>query len=142
LREHEHSPPPELQCWGTSSAGRHEAPFDTVLIFENYPVDEALRQTVRGKVSFSDVGNRGQTSYPLTGVIIPRETLTLRLEYSGAVFDARAIELLVERFERTLLQLGKDADACLGDVVAAGTAGMPAPGISRSDADWSHSHAV
>jgi len=142
LREHEHSPPPELQCWGTSSAGRHEAPFDTVLIFENYPVDEALRQTVRGKVSFSDVGNRGQTSYPLTGVIIPRETLTLRLEYSGAVFDARAIELLVDRFERTLLQLGKDADACLGDVVAAGTAEVPVPGISRSDADWSHSHAV
>ena len=119
LREFEHAPPPAVQCWsGTGGDGEEAAPFDTVLIFENYPVDDALRRTVRGQVSFSDVGNRGQTSYPLTAVIVPRDTLTLRLEYARAVFDDAAMQALVADFERLLLRLASNGQATLGQLLA------------------------
>ncbi len=101
LRQHEHAPPPALQCW----SGRADAPFDTVLVFENYPVDEALRHSERGGLSFRDVGNRGRTSYPLTLVVVPRDTLTLRLEYSGAVFTAAAVTALADALVDAILTL-------------------------------------
>ncbi len=141
LREHEHAPPQALQCWGLSTGQSDKekaAPFDTVLIFENYPVDEALRQTVRGAVSFSDVGNRGQTSYPLTAVIIPRDTLTLRLEFSRAVLDERGVEDLVSNFESLVMRLSSDRDSPLRDVVTDALSHREAPPGSPIPGNASH----
>ena len=41
LREHEHTPLFEIQRWAARSG---EALFDNILVFENYPVSEALEQ--------------------------------------------------------------------------------------------------
>ncbi len=84
LREFEHVPPAWLQSWAIDE---HAAPFDSMLIFENYPVDSTLRETERGRLRFSDVDNRGQMSYPVTVIVIPRETLTVRVEYDRAALD-------------------------------------------------------
>nr|WP_315591460.1 non-ribosomal peptide synthetase [uncultured Cupriavidus sp.] len=84
LREFEHAPPAWLQSWAIDD---NAAPFDSMLIFENYPVDSTLRETERGRLRFSDVDNRGQMSYPVTVIVIPRETLTVRVEYDTAALD-------------------------------------------------------
>jgi len=90
-RQHEHAPPPDLQSW---TGG---APFDSVVIFENYPVDEALWQSERATLSFRDVGNRGRMSWPLTLVVVPRETLVLRLEYAGGLLRRDDVTALADR---------------------------------------------
>ncbi|WP_109107603.1 non-ribosomal peptide synthetase [Azospirillum sp. TSO35-2] len=104
-RQHEHAPPPALQCWTDPAA----APFDSVMVFENYPVDDALRQSERGALSFRDVGNRGRTSYPLTLVVVPRDTLTLRLEHAGARFRAADIGALADRLVARLEEVAGPA---------------------------------
>jgi amino acid adenylation domain-containing protein/non-ribosomal peptide synthase protein (TIGR01720 family) len=100
-RQHEHSPPPDRQCW-TDPEG---APYDSLMIFENYPVDDALRQSERAALSFRDVGNRGRMSHPLTLVVVPRDTLTLRLEHSGARFRAADIAALADRLIVEVMRL-------------------------------------
>ncbi|PWC73068.1 hypothetical protein TSH100_31460, partial [Azospirillum sp. TSH100] len=90
-RQHEHAPPPDLQSWtGT-------APFDSVVIFENYPVDDALWLSERATLSFRDVGNRGRMSWPLTLVVVPRDTLVLRLEYAGTLLRRADVTALANR---------------------------------------------
>ena len=95
-RQHEHAPPPALQCWTDPAS----APFDSIMIFENYPVDAALRQSERATLSFREVGNRGRMSYPLTLVVVPRDTLVLRLEYAGALFRPQDSAALVDGLVR------------------------------------------
>lgn len=90
-RQHEHAPPPDLQSWTAA------APFDSVVIFENYPVDEALWQSERATLSFRDVGNRGRMSWPLTLVVVPRDTLVLRLEYAGGLLRRADVAALADR---------------------------------------------
>jgi len=68
MRQHEQAPPPAIQGWSDPPA----APLDTLMLFEHYPVDEALWHEVRGDLAFSDVGSRGGTSYPLTMIVVPR----------------------------------------------------------------------
>ncbi|MNT29589.1 Chondramide synthase cmdD [compost metagenome] len=118
LRETEHAPPAWLQSWAAGSDDTAQAPFDTMLIYENYPVDSTLRETERGALRFSDVDNRGQMSYPVTAIVIPRETLTLRVEFDTAALDHAAAQDLARQCMSLLLALPALADATLAELPA------------------------
>ncbi|MBP0637133.1 non-ribosomal peptide synthetase [Cupriavidus sp. AcVe19-6a] len=118
LRETEHAPPAWLQSWAAGSDDTAQAPFDTMLIYENYPVDSTLRETERGALRFSDVDNRGQMSYPVTAIVIPRETLTLRVEYDTAALGHPAAQDLAGQCMALLLALPALADATLAELPA------------------------
>ncbi|BDB27750.1 amino acid adenylation domain-containing protein [Cupriavidus sp. P-10] len=118
LRETEHAPPAWLQSWAAGSDDTSQAPFDTMLIYENYPVDSTLRETERGALRFSDVDNRGQMSYPVTAIVIPRETLTLRVEFDTAALDHAAARDLARQCMSLLLALPALADATLAELPA------------------------
>ncbi|MCY1222799.1 Linear gramicidin synthase subunit D [compost metagenome] len=118
LRETEHAPPAWLQSWAAGSDDTAQAPFDTMLIYENYPVDSTLRETERGALRFSDVDNRGQMSYPVTAIVIPRETLTLRVEFDTAALDLAAAQDLARQCMSLLLALPALADATLAELPA------------------------
>ncbi|HEC0172797.1 TPA: amino acid adenylation domain-containing protein, partial [Pseudomonas aeruginosa] len=62
LREHEHTPLYDIQRWAGHGG---EALFDSILVFENFPVAEALRQAP-ADLEFSTPSNHEQTNYPLT----------------------------------------------------------------------------
>ena len=52
LREHEHTPLADIQRWlGWSGEGA----FDTILVFENYPLGRMLREAPPGGLHLSDV---------------------------------------------------------------------------------------
>ncbi|MFP3499019.1 condensation domain-containing protein, partial [Pseudomonas sp. SIMBA_059] len=60
VREYEHTPLNEVQRW-VGLGG--ESLFDNVLVFENYPVSEALQQGAPQGLRFGEVANREQTNY-------------------------------------------------------------------------------
>ncbi|MEV4613129.1 amino acid adenylation domain-containing protein [Kitasatospora sp. NPDC049258] len=64
----------------------HGTLFDTLLVFENYPVDPA-QLTARG-LAVAGIGNRGATHYPLTVLTLPGEAPQLTVEYRPDVFTA------------------------------------------------------
>jgi len=102
LREHEHTPLFEIQRWA-GQAG--EALFDNILVFENYPVSEALEQANPAGIHFANLHNHEQSNYPLTLSASLGERLKLHFNYDRQAFAARAIARLHGQLCQLLLQM-------------------------------------
>ncbi|MEZ5151350.1 amino acid adenylation domain-containing protein [Rhodococcus zopfii] len=102
VMDHQHVGLPDVQ----RAVGLGEL-FDTLLVFENYPVDrDALEQAQRdGGVRVASVDGTDATNYPLVLVAGLQDTLHLGLEYQRAVFGDRDAEVLGERLVRILDRL-------------------------------------
>ncbi|OBK50780.1 non-ribosomal peptide synthetase, partial [Mycobacterium sp. 1081908.1] len=85
----------------------NEALFDTLFVYENYPLDTSATSNVPG-LSISAISGREFNHYPLTLLVIPGPQLTLRVEYATEVFTAASIELLAERLQRVLAAMCAD----------------------------------
>ncbi|WP_178118564.1 amino acid adenylation domain-containing protein [Pseudomonas sp. SZ57] len=113
LREHEHTPLYEIQRWARSAG---EALFDTILVFENYPVSEALQQAAPPGLVFGGLYTQEQTHYPLTLVVNLGETLTLRFSYAREAFSEQHMAQLSAHFQQVLQALAHDSQAALGEL--------------------------
>ena len=76
--------------------------FDTLVVFENYPVDRSGVSTDAAGLQVSHVTGHDATHYPLTLMAVPGETLELRFDYRGDLFDRASIEALSGRLVRLL----------------------------------------
>ncbi|WP_109752317.1 non-ribosomal peptide synthase/polyketide synthase, partial [Mycolicibacterium fortuitum] len=76
--------------------------FDTLFVFENYPVDTSALSSVDGGLEITEFTSHESTDYPLTMQAIPGDELRLRLEYDTDVFDPADIDVLTKRLETVL----------------------------------------
>ena len=130
LREHGHIPLFEVQALAGTGG---EALFDTVLIFENYPVDPALRASGPGALTFRDVLVSEDTHYPLTVTVEAGETATIGLAYATVAFTHREVEDIAAAFERALDALAVAQDAApLGGIALAAPENRPDEGPAPS----------
>ncbi|HJX26332.1 MAG TPA: condensation domain-containing protein, partial [Thermoanaerobaculia bacterium] len=90
-RQFGHVPLVELQGW--SELPRGVPLFESLLVFENYPVDTAARKESNGLV-IGDFRAREVVNYALTLVGVPGRRLALSFSWDRARFDADAIERL------------------------------------------------
>ena len=108
LREQEHTPLYDIQRWAGLGG---EALFDTILVFENYPVSEALQQGAPDGLRFGRVDSLEQTHYPLTlAVSMGGDSLTVHYGYDLRHFTARMVGRLAEHFGNLLHGLATDTD--------------------------------
>src|SRR4029079_18886869 len=68
--------------------------FDTLVVFEHYPVDRATLSQPMNGLKLGQVEGRDATHYPLALIVQPGERLKLRLDYRGDLFDRGTIEAL------------------------------------------------
>ncbi|WP_282793259.1 non-ribosomal peptide synthase/polyketide synthase [Streptomyces sp. CC224B] len=68
--------------------------FDTIVVFENYPVDDGL--AAAHGLRLSGLDGIETTNYPLSLVAYPGTELTLRLGYDPALFDTATAERTAE----------------------------------------------
>ncbi|XQE65275.1 amino acid adenylation domain-containing protein [Pseudomonas sp. P3C3] len=113
LREHEHSPLHDIQRW-VGSAG--EALFDSLLVFENYPLGEALKQAERGELRLGLPQSHEFTHYPMTLAVLPGSRLELLLAYDRAHFDADGIAQVEALLRQALDQVCGDPARTLGSL--------------------------
>ncbi|WAJ47599.1 amino acid adenylation domain-containing protein [Mycobacterium sp. Aquia_216] len=85
----------------------HDQLFDTLFVYENYPIDSAASAFL-GELAITDFTSRECTHYPLTIQAVPGAALGLRIEYDSDVFNARSIESLIERLRRLLVAMTAD----------------------------------
>ncbi len=114
LREHDWTPLYELQ----RLAGRPGRPlFDTILVFENYPVDQALREESEGVPRFGRIDHVSTTNYALTvAVFVGANRIDLDFTYDRSRFgEAQACQLR-DRLRGVLERIAADADGCVGDL--------------------------
>ncbi|GGV31215.1 non-ribosomal peptide synthetase [Streptomyces spectabilis] len=68
--------------------------FDSIVVFENYPVDDDL--AAAHGLRLSDLDGIETTNYPLSLVAYPGAELGLRLGYDPALFDAATVARMAE----------------------------------------------
>ncbi|HEX3529040.1 MAG TPA: non-ribosomal peptide synthase/polyketide synthase [Thermoanaerobaculia bacterium] len=102
-RHFEHTPLAKVRAWSELPAG---APlFESILAFENYPLDEALREDVGAMVAVAGVEGTEQTPYPLTVNVQPGARWALRLAANEPRLDAVSLARLLGHLESLLLGL-------------------------------------
>ncbi len=141
LRQHEHSPLIQVQAWSGVPRGR--ALFETILVFENYPVDESLRRAGGGEGGLHVTEVRGveQPHYSLVLVIAPGESLRLGLGYDRSHFDATTVGRLLSRLETLLAGMAQALDAG-GEAPFADLPLLGATERQQLIGEWSHSPAA
>ncbi|WLG59192.1 non-ribosomal peptide synthase/polyketide synthase [Pseudomonas extremorientalis] len=114
LRDHEHVPLYDIQGWAGQQGS---ALFDTLLVFENFPVAEALKQGAPAGLTFGRLQNHEQTHYPLTLGIELGSCLRLEFGYDQACFSARQVAQLSRNLHHLLVQMLADAQAPIGNLL-------------------------
>ncbi|MEU3994181.1 condensation domain-containing protein, partial [Streptomyces platensis] len=96
--------------------------FDTLFVFENYPLDGDGVLPRAGAVQVTGAQSHDATHYPLSLAVIPGRGLRFRLDYRADVFDADAARVIGERLVRLLEAVAADPDQATGrlDILAAG----------------------
>ncbi|MGY6217846.1 condensation domain-containing protein, partial [Methylolobus aquaticus] len=111
--QHAHTPLYEIQRWA-GSAG--EALFDTLLVFENYPVDRVLVNRDGLGLHFGAARHAETTNYPLTLAVQSGETLEVLYDFARDSFDESTVERLKDQLEHLLDALVSDSSRRLGTV--------------------------
>ncbi|MEV8536217.1 amino acid adenylation domain-containing protein [Streptomyces sp. NPDC051211] len=102
LLDHHHYGLTEIyQAAGTSTL------FDTIVVFESYPVDHVglSEANASSGVAITGITPFSGTHYPLTVMADADPNLQLSLQFQRNVLDRAAVDVLAERFERVLAQL-------------------------------------
>ena len=89
--------------------------FDTLVVFENYPVDRSGPEAEAG-LRLADITGHDATHYPFTLMAIPGESLQLRLDYRRDLFDRGSIEALAQRLIRLLEAAVADPEQPIGSL--------------------------
>ena len=112
LREQEQTPLYEIQRWAGQAGA---AMFDTLLVFENFPVDAALRNANAG-LQFGLPEHVDTTHYPLTLSVSIGKSLELAYGYWRDRFDDDAVRMLDRHFHRLLLGMIENAERPLANI--------------------------
>ncbi len=89
LLKFEHSSLAHVSAWSDLPGGTRL--FDSYVVFENYPIDDMLRQTFAGvRLSAAELAH--ESSYPLQLVVFPDQELLLKILYDPRQCESRAVE--------------------------------------------------
>jgi amino acid adenylation domain-containing protein/non-ribosomal peptide synthase protein (TIGR01720 family) len=114
-RQHEHTPLAQVQGWSEVPRGR--ALFDSILAFENFPLEESLvESTGRDGLSIESVEFLQQNSFPLTIVVSPGRRLDLKITYDLRRFDSADVERMLAHLQALLAGMLAETDPLLGEL--------------------------
>ena len=112
VREHEHTPLYDIQRW----AGSNRELFDSLVVYENYPVSEVLQQAAPDDLTFEALRTREETNYALTLLVVASGKVTLSANYQARMFADETVVTLLTRLEGVLSWISQSPDRLLGEV--------------------------
>jgi amino acid adenylation domain-containing protein/non-ribosomal peptide synthase protein (TIGR01720 family) len=120
-RRFEHTPLIDIRRQAGLSGDDHL--FASVLVFDNYPIDEALKQQPAAlrvaplKLAAEEGAQAsGRNNYELTLSVSPGRQLSLTLAYHAEWFEHAHVTEIGARLERLLLELVRRPEARLGNI--------------------------
>ncbi|UJS03239.1 non-ribosomal peptide synthetase [Cylindrospermopsis raciborskii] len=114
MREYEYSKLADIQK-DLNLAGL--ALFESLLVFENYPVDQNLKKQLPD-FRVDDIQFYERTNYPLTVGVIPDQGLLLKLNYQTKFLSGNAAENLILRFRNIIVNMTLKPEQTLAQVLA------------------------
>ncbi|WP_078326599.1 non-ribosomal peptide synthetase, partial [Mycobacteroides salmoniphilum] len=103
--EHQHVALPEIH----RVTGQDQL-FDTLFVYENYPIDPAAFGMVMGtgELAIAGFSSREATHYPLALQVTPGHELVLSIEHDTDVFDVESVVVLAGRLQLVLAAMVAD----------------------------------
>jgi amino acid adenylation domain-containing protein/non-ribosomal peptide synthase protein (TIGR01720 family) len=93
--------------------------FNSVLVFENYPVDESIDGA--SAVTVEEQPAVEETNYPLTLMVVPGDELLIRMSYDTSRYDRAAALALLGELESTFEKLTGDPQQPVGALLGRNT---------------------
>lgn len=106
MRQFEYSPLVRVQQW--SEVRRGLPLFETLFVFENYPIDASLSEQRIG-LQVSDFRVLEKLNYPMAIIVAQGVELSVGISYEASIFDATTITRIGRHFEFVVERLA----ACL-----------------------------
>ena len=113
-RQHGYAPLADIQRW--SEVGSGTPLFDSLLAFENYPVDDALRAGSSG-LHAAAVRAEERTTYGVSLAVAPGATLRIRAGFQRSRFAAAAVERLLDHLCDVLEAMATSPARRLSEIV-------------------------
>lgn len=127
LRQYEYTPLSKLRSY--SAVASEQSLFESILVFENFPLDEALASGAGDLIlSSTEVApetggvryTQGRNNYPLSLIVAPGERLELTLSYDRARLDDAEVRAMIARLHALLRAMPSHA-------------GVPVHTLARAD---------
>ncbi|HET7230667.1 MAG TPA: amino acid adenylation domain-containing protein, partial [Longimicrobium sp.] len=113
LHEHQATPLTQVQAWSGVPAG---APmFDSIVVFQNYPVGDSLGGGER-RVRVASRGVDVRTNYPLTLIASTVDGLMVHAVHRRARLEGATVRRMLDHLARILERFAHDAASRLADV--------------------------
>ncbi|MFO1417387.1 MAG: condensation domain-containing protein [Methylotetracoccus sp.] len=126
MREYEYAALPQITAWSDVPPG--DPLFDTLMVYENFPLAKAIGRT-GDSLRFGSVVARDRTTYPMTVSIVPGESLDVSINYEAS----RVSPIFAESCMAELSAIVEDFIARPGAPLGVIGAAVRTPG----DGDWS-----
>ncbi|MGZ4106687.1 MAG: non-ribosomal peptide synthetase, partial [Tumebacillaceae bacterium] len=94
MRRYEYSPLSDVQAW--SEVPKGTSLFESILVFENYPMDEFLLGQNEG-LNIRVLEAIEQTNYPMTVMVLPGRELAVNVKFETARYEAATMTRLLEQ---------------------------------------------
>ena len=116
VMEFENTDLSKIVQWSECPAG--EPLFQSVVVFENYPVDPVESDAARDPANLVITGieYKEQSDLPLALIALPGNGLNLILIYDAGMFKGRQVERMLAQVRRLLCAMSGQADAPLGEL--------------------------
>jgi hypothetical protein len=113
MRQYEYSSLVSIQEW--SGAPKGIPLFESIYAFENYPVDQTLREW-KGSLQINNIDIHNKNNNPLTVAVAPGPTALLQIQYVADRIQGEDIEKMLNRFEKLLRRLAACPEDKLSDL--------------------------
>lgn len=117
LRQFEQTPLVQIQGW--SDVPRGQALFDSLIVFDNHPMDESLEENAG--LAVQRVRLHGQTNYPLTLNVLPGAELSIAFWYQRRRFRQDTVACMAQQLETLLQAMTQSPHARLAELSLLGT---------------------
>ena len=112
LRDFEYSPLYLVQQW--SEVPRGQPLFESIVLFENYPVVKPAAPDRRFRIQ--DVDVREDTDYPLTIGVEPADRIKLQVTYDSSRYTDDGMQRMLGHFKTVLECIARDPQQSLSEI--------------------------
>jgi amino acid adenylation domain-containing protein/non-ribosomal peptide synthase protein (TIGR01720 family) len=113
MRQYEYAPLVQVQEW--SGVPRGTPLFESIFVFENYPLDQELLERA-GDLVIRDLRAVEWTHYPLNVVVPPGPELSIQITYDARRFEAAAIRRMLGHLQTLLEGMAAGPERRLSDL--------------------------
>ncbi|MBV7333001.1 amino acid adenylation domain-containing protein [Chloroflexi bacterium TSY] len=115
IRDYEYSALADVQKWSDLPPGT--SLFETLVVFENYPLEGSSYLPVESELTIEDVEYHEHSNFPLTVLAVPEEHLALYMIYDRAQYEDETVTRMLGHLQTLLNTMVKNPTQRIADLV-------------------------